>query len=87
MAHLARKKGVCHARAAFCITSQHTTTFSLGTRNPLMNFAMLLKYIILAKFHRWTIPVVLNTLRAGLQYICTIVLESCSRAQTDRPVF
>jgi len=52
-----------------------------------MNFAMLLKYIILAKFHRWTIPVVLNTLRAGLQYICTIVLESCSRAQTDRPVF
>jgi len=39
-AHLAWKKGVCHGRAAFDITFQHKITFSLKTRNRLMNFAI-----------------------------------------------
>jgi len=42
--HLAWKKGVCRGRAAFDITLQHITTFSL------------------------------NSLRAGLRYICTSIL-------------
>jgi len=38
---LAWKKGVCHRRAAFDITFQRKTTFSLWTRNRPMNFAIL----------------------------------------------
>ena len=34
MAHLAWKKGVCHGRAAFGITFQHKTTFSLNIFAP-----------------------------------------------------
>jgi len=40
------EKGVCRGKAAFDITFQHKTTFSLKTRNRLMNFAMLPKYYI-----------------------------------------
>jgi len=49
MAHPAWKKGVCHERAAFGLTFQHKITFSLETRNQLMNFAMLPKYHHIAK--------------------------------------
>jgi len=41
VAHLAWKKGVCRGRAAFDITFQHKTTFSLKTRNRPINFAIL----------------------------------------------
>ena len=40
VAHLAWKKGVCCGSAAFDITFQHKTTFSLETRNRQMNFAI-----------------------------------------------
>jgi len=40
------KKGVCRGRAAFHITFQHKTTFSLKTSNRPMNSAMLPKYHI-----------------------------------------
>jgi len=46
VAHLAWKKGVCRRKAAFDITFQHKTTFSLKTRNQPMNFAIFPKYDI-----------------------------------------
>jgi len=39
--HLAWKKGACCGRAAFDITFQHKTTFSLKTSNQPINFAIL----------------------------------------------
>jgi len=45
MAHLAWKKWVCRGRAAFDITFQHKTTFSLKTRNQVMKFAILPKFV------------------------------------------
>ena len=38
------EKWVCRGRAAFDITFQCKTTFSLKTRNRLMNFAILPKF-------------------------------------------
>jgi len=44
-AHLAWKKGVCHGRAAFDITFQDKTAFSLKIRNRLIDIAICLSLI------------------------------------------
>jgi len=48
-AHLSWKKGVCCGKAAFDITLQHKTTFSLRTRNQPLNFAKFQKPMLLLR--------------------------------------
>jgi len=80
-AHLAWKKGVCRGRAAFDITFQHKTTFSLTTRNRPMNFAICPSLINYRKFSvlflRMRSPPTASS-SAQYSYHSTIVPINCS---------